>query len=89
MVRYFHSQEGVTTTGISISARCVYRAQAYTKGIGKGSDSVLRQKPSYQRKIKTSIVTTQKRAKNFDNATISDRLKTVSLSDDSHPTGMV
>ena len=34
-------------------------------------------------------MTTQKRKKTFDFTTIADRLKTVSLSNDSHPTGVV
>ena len=46
-------------------------------------------RPYTNKTFPKSKVTTQKCHKNFDYTTIADRLKTVSLSNDSHPTGMV
>ena len=55
----------------------------------KRYDSVLWQKSTYPRTNPKSNVTTQKCHQNFDHTTIADRLKTVSLSNDSHPTCVV
>ena len=54
----------------------------------KRSDSVLLQKPLHPKKWKTQRDNV-KRHKNFDYTTIADRLRTVSLSNDSNPTGVV
>ena len=56
----------------------------------KRSDSVIRQKPLHLLKNPKSNVTTQKTPpKKFDYTTIADRLRTVSLGNDSHPTVVV
>ena len=55
----------------------------------KISDSVLRQKPLYQKNCQEGKVTTQTTPQKFDYTAIADRLRTVSWSNYSHPTGVV
>ena len=47
------------------------------------------QKPLHQQKILKSKVTKQKHQQNFDNTTIKDRLRTISLSSYNYQTGVV
>ena len=56
---------------------------------GKRSYSVLWQNPLQPQKDPKSNVTTQKRHKKFDYTTIVNWLRTVSWSNNSHPTGVV
>ena len=53
------------------------------------SDSVLWQKPLHPPKNPNSNVSAQKSNQNFDYTTIADWLRTVSWSNNSHPTGVV
>ena len=53
----------------------------------KRSDSVLWQTPLYRQKNPKSNLTTQKSHQNFNYITIAERIRTVSLGNDSHPTG--
>ena len=56
----------------------------------KISDTFLWQKPLHPQKIPKINVTTQKtQQKNFDNITIADRLRMVSVRNSNHPTGVV
>ena len=69
------------------------RTQKYTldrKRKTKRSDSVKRQKPLNQLKIKhlSQVTSEKKRNKNINNATIADRLRTFSLSNQSNLTGV-
>ena len=59
------------------------------KGKRRRSDSVLWQKPLHPQKSPKSNVTTEKRQQNLDYTTIADRLRMVSWSNSSHPTGEV
>ena len=63
--------------------------KSYCKRKRKRSDSVIWQTPLYLQKNPKSIVTTQKVTKNFDYTTITDWLRMVSWSNNSHPTGVV
>ena len=57
---------------------------------GKRSDSVLWQKPLHQqKKSKKQRDNIKNATKSFDYTTIADRLRTVSWSNSSHPTGVV
>ena len=71
---------------LQCSAAC-YSSQREKEGyLTKSYDK----SPFNHRKIKKSKVTTQKNAnKNFDYTMIAERLRTVSLSNDSHQTGVV
>ena len=55
----------------------------------KLSDSALWQKPNHPQKIQKATWQHKNATKNLDNTTIADRLRTVSWSNNSHPTGVV
>ena len=71
------------------SSVSLWNRTVYCEKERKRYDSVLWQKPLQQQKIPKSKLTTQTRHQNLDYTTIAGRLRTVSWSNDSHPTSVV
>ena len=80
-ILYFISNRSISNTS--------YVFHTCSKRKRKRSDSILWQKPLHQQKCQKGKVTTQQHTKKFDYTAVADRLRTVSWSNYSHPTGVV